>query len=311
MNSLVVNEALELLTFAFEQYSKPIIMSSFGKDSMVLLDLAERALGKKLPILFHREPFLPKKNQFADRIIAERGYTVFDYAPAGFTLFQNNGRTDIVRHYNVAKGKFAMLPLNIYDGDTMRGQLCGLDDFYHRPTSPVFEFPWDLVLIGHKSSDVDPTIGPVPLKVDLHKNVGGPDYLFPLRHFTHQDIWDYTFGSGLPYNTERYDGDLQDLPMKKYNNDYYPVCVRCMDRTQPAVVRCPKLNRDISNISKEIVYTSIDVGYIDNEQLHGSSPERRSDGADAKAEEPLHRSSPDETGPPKASRPGLIHATGS
>jgi hypothetical protein len=60
------------LTGVLVQYKNPAIMCSFGKDSMVMLHLM-RKFNLPLPIVFYRDPWFPKKYDFADRMIAEWG----------------------------------------------------------------------------------------------------------------------------------------------------------------------------------------------------------------------------------------------
>jgi hypothetical protein len=258
-----IEDATELLRKLLNLYKNPVVMSSFGKDSMVMLDLVKR-MGRKLPILFHHEPFFPKKLEFANSVILREGYTVYDYAPSETSIVKAHGVMEIVNWYSVGK-KFTYLPTGVKEPLPGEPYLCGLRDLYHKPTSSNFTFPWDLVLVGHKSSDVDPIQLDVLLKVDLKKNEGGPDYGFPLRHFTDEDVYQYHMEFKLPWNRYRYiKNDLpnvrkfEEFKSVTYNNDYYPACTRCMDPDGPASVICPLINKEISNISKELRHTVVE-----------------------------------------------------
>jgi hypothetical protein len=67
--------------------------------------------------------------------------------------------------------------------------VCGLQ-WLTRPKTLGGQWPWTTVFIGHKNSDVDPYEGPVPLKAD-QVQTAGVTAVFPLRHWTDEDVWDY------------------------------------------------------------------------------------------------------------------------
>lgn len=255
-------DAVDLIHSLLKQYKNPAIMSSFGKDSMVMMDLIQRNLGVKLPLIFHREPFFPEKLTFANSIISKGKYTVYDYPPSTVTLIKNGKEIEFVNWYHVGGNKYAYLPTGVTEPKSGEPFLCGLRDIYHKPISRGFAFPWDLVFVGHKSSDKDPMFGDVELHVDVKQNGQGPDYAFPLRHFTDEDIHTYTMHFDVPFNADRYytsgkypSAKFEEWKDRTFNNDYYPICTRCMDRDNPSHVHCPLVNLEISNISKELIYT--------------------------------------------------------
>lgn len=245
----------EVIARVLSVYKSPVVMSSFGKDSMVMLDILKR-VGIKLPILFHREPFFPAKLRFANEIIEREEYTVYDYPPSKTSLIKNHGKTELVSWYSVGT-KFAYLPTGLVQPESGRPFLCGYRDLYLKPLCARFIFPWDMAFIGHKSHDHDPIFGDIPLKVDVKANHEAPDYAFPLRHFTDADIWEYHERFGVPVNILRYDPDNghKERADLTFNNDYYPACIRCIDRDESTSVLCPLLGKEISNISSEVLYT--------------------------------------------------------
>jgi Phosphoadenosine phosphosulfate reductase family len=257
-----INAAQELIRQVILTYHKPIVMSSFGKDSMCLLDLIERT-GETLPILFHREPCQPSKYAFANSIIEQRGYTVHDYPPISTQVVKNGDKMDIVSRYQVGEKAFTWLGRGIRKPEPGKPFLCGLKDMYDKPVG-LFKYPWDVALVGHKNSDVDSILGPIPLKFDIKANPGACDFAYPLRHFTDADVWEYIEKFDVPYNQKRYNKEngYKDFPDITFNNDYYLACVKCMDRDEAEVVDCPRLGCQISNVSAEIRYIEPSVlGY--------------------------------------------------
>lgn len=281
----------ELLT----QYQRPAVLFSSGKDSLVLLHLVRAVAGDRvsglgsggaapsairhpldpIPVVFHREPWQPKRYEFADQLIRDWNLTVFDWPPEKTILAHANDHFSIFNLYQLAPGKHTALPIDCYElgswvSDLGSGEatpsairpqtpdakpqtplLCGLDVF-HRPKAQ-FTAPWDLYFHGHKSSDVDPLLGPIPLTVDIKRNDGCGDAAFVLRDWTDADVWEYITTQRVPWQTTRYelrpDGTRGESADKTLNPDYLAACTRCLDRRNPARVYCPKLRAYVNNVS--------------------------------------------------------------
>jgi hypothetical protein len=155
---------------ALEQSTAPVLLCSFGKDSMVLLHLL-RSMGLDLPIVFHRDPWFPHKYAFADRMIREWNLTVWDWQPVAVSLWHGKGIVAFTNHYQIGQKPTGepvtcCVPKNILPPVEGKPYLCGLADLMHRPTG-TFQYPWDMAFIGHKSSDQDQIAGRVPLHTDL------------------------------------------------------------------------------------------------------------------------------------------------
>jgi hypothetical protein len=190
-----------------------------------------------------------------------------------------------------------MVPKNIVEPKPGQPYLCGLADFLERPKGR-FDYPWRGVLIGHKNSDEDQIAGKVPLHVDVRPGADGePDAYFPLRWWTDKDVWEYTEECGLPVQGDRYakgsdgtDGsapEWRELEEKATNSDYWPACIKCIDRREGDVVRCPKLGgMATQNVSSRVLYVDIKPDYFgQRDQLeagHNSAPVIK--GADQKTE---------------------------
>jgi hypothetical protein len=237
------------------EFRHPAVLWSSGKDSMVLLHLIRRVT-KTLPVVFHREPWFPERYAFADSVIREWSLTVFDWPPERASLCHSRGHFSIFEFYQLAPGKHTGLPQDCYEpADPTQPMLCGLRDVLGRPKGQ-FTAPWDCFFHGHKSSDVDPLLGQIPLTVDLKLNTGAPAAAFVLRDWSDADIWEYIATQNVPYQATRYeqkpDGTWGEHADRQLNPDYLAACTRCMDRRNPATVFCPKLQRQINNIAHEL-----------------------------------------------------------
>lgn len=251
-----IDFACDLLRRAFAEFRRPAVMCSFGKDSLVALHLVRR-LRTDLPVIFHREPFHPAKYDYANRVIRDWDLTVYDYPPARTALQENAaGEIEVVGSYDCGGGRYCDLPTGIVEPRAGEPYLCALRDLMLKPRGS-FEYPWDLVVHGHKSADVDPFHGPVPLAADIGLNIGTATPVFPLRDWSDSDIWDYIEAYDLPIHTERYeyaDGRWTERADKTLNPDYFAACTACLHRSGgPAY--CPRLGCEVPNVAAQLPWT--------------------------------------------------------
>lgn len=243
---------------------KPAIMCSFGKDSMVLLNLVRETILKPVPVIFYRHPWFPAKWEFADEVIRSWGLTVHDYPPVAAGIKTKEGMLELVARYEFGKDGGMDIPINTLPPISRRSFICGLNDWVLRPKSGAITFPWTTAFMGHKSSDVDPFEGPVPLKT-VSVNIGGVEVVFPLRHWTDQDVWDYIEANRVPYDKRRYQ-DRAEVPDKWLNPDYIHACTRCMDpREKDDEIFCPKVGKKIPNVSAQVLRLQHRPDYIGDE----------------------------------------------
>jgi 3'-phosphoadenosine 5'-phosphosulfate sulfotransferase (PAPS reductase)/FAD synthetase len=273
-----IKDTLEFIAKCFAEFQRPVLLWSGGKDSMVLLYLL-KSMKRIPPVLFFEEPKFPRKFAFAHRIIESLNLEVHDYPPVRMSmLYGKNGIPSHVAEYHTGSKYTIILPRNIIeyeDGD--REYLCGLE-FLSRPTT-TYPFPWDLLLIGHKDVDEDQIFGRVPLKTRTVVRDEGPAYAFPLKNWTHDDVWDYTDSFGVPVQQSRYDQATRtEWKIKYYNSDYFPLCIRCVDaRRAGTQVSCPRFERSLVNISEQVRrfdekldYLELEEGYANTAAAGGS-----------------------------------------
>jgi hypothetical protein len=228
--------------------AQSILAVSFGKDSMVMLDIVRR-MGHNLPVVYwKRERHFPEKNRFANKATEALGLVVYDFPPVHTKLLRMKGKIEVVNYFAVSNTRTLAVPSGIVQPEEGKPSLCALSDMYLKPIG-VCQFPWDTLYVGHKDSDVDPLQGAVPLDCDEVKPEGSPRLVFPLRHFTDSDIWEYSRRFEVLQDTDRYTADGEDVT---FNNDYYPACTACLNPDNDAQVWCPKFNSQMPNISSEV-----------------------------------------------------------
>ena len=270
-------EAVTLIREAAEVADHPVAMLSFGKDSMVLADLIRTALepglngkhfprihGFPLPVVYYRDPWFPFKHEFADQVIRSWAMEVHDPPPMHAGVKTNPERLELVARYSFGTGVIDV-PKNTLAPIERREFVCGLNDWLLRPKAAIAPYPWDLVFIGHKSSDVDPFEGPVPLKDDVVLT-GNLQAVFPLRNWTDSDVWDYIEQRNIPYDRRRYQ-DREELADKWLNPDYLHACTACIDpRNKARTVHCPKLGTLVRNMGATVLRLQELPDYIQKEE---------------------------------------------
>lgn len=255
-------EAIRWIGKELQAYARPAVMVSFGKDSMVLLHLL-LSNGFNLPVLYYRDP-IAHKNKFADSVIHAWGLSVFSPpASARGILWGENLVPNLTSIYSTGYKSMMILPKNTEHGDG-----CGLA-WIEQPKGSM-QYPWDGVLHGHKDCDTDNVLGDVPLKERLAVREIGPDYLFPLKDWSDDDIWEYTEEHNLPIDTGRYE-NREDREDKTLNSDWLQCCIKCFDkRIKEDSVICPKLGKRIPKQNVWEVPHDLIPDYIEREVCLGT-----------------------------------------
>jgi 3'-phosphoadenosine 5'-phosphosulfate sulfotransferase (PAPS reductase)/FAD synthetase len=247
-----ISETLAGIAGALAGAARPAVLWSGGKDSTALLHLV-RGLRPDVEVILWRVPWLPAKWEFHERIARAWGLTVWDFPPAWSAVCHGNGRMDLMEAYQVgAQALVVARGTEVFD--PCGPWVCGRK-WLERPKAAGVEFPWDVVFHGHKSVDVDPCSGNVPLRVDVLEPVGCARIYYPLRDWSDEDVTAYSLENGVPWDGNRYelaDGVLRSLADKNLNSDYYHACMRCIDRREGPVVRCPLSGLDVENLSGRV-----------------------------------------------------------
>jgi hypothetical protein len=243
-------------------FNNPAIACSFGKDSLVLLHLIVKKMGYKMPVIFWKESFCPKKYAYANRIIEDWDLQVIDYPVGATGVFKKNGVMELVNYYTIG-GKFMMMPMEVCEPKDGEPLLCGLRDIVEKPKG-AFAFPYDLLFMGHKGSDVDPCHGAVPLHADINISRNAASTAYPMKDWSDEDVWNYIESEDLPIHHERYeksDGKWQQKADRTYNHHYFPACVKCLDPEMPRAVHCPKMNLLVPNVSEQYLVPEPQFNY--------------------------------------------------
>lgn len=237
----------------FKQNPYGVIAWSGGKDSMVLLHIM-RSMGIELPLIFFREPWQPRKYKFHDKLIQDWGLIVHTWHPQKCTFQQTDDEFEIQNYYQ-ANNTILTCPTGIVEPQEGLPFTC-IHDIASRPKQhQLFINKMDCVWIGHKGCDSDPILGgDAGTRIDARILPDMATMYFPLKDWSHDDIWEYIEEYDVPYDSDRYeklDGKWGEKRDKSHNVDYVHACAKCVDSRPdaPRFVDCPKLKMKIENIS--------------------------------------------------------------
>ncbi len=230
-----IQTALALLEPVLLQARRPVVLCSFGKDSIVLLHLCLRI--RQVPVLFFRFAQFHEKHLHAYQVMKDWNLEVYDMWPESATYYQSGSFFEVLHAYPTGNQGH----IHLFSGirayrETDARYLCAVQDLLHRPMA-TSEYPWDVTIHGHKGTD-DPELGASGAITHPVSQLGGTRLVVPFTDWTDEDIWAYIRHYNLPYDRQRY--DAQD---ETTSPDKYPTCYRCLDGAyRGALVPCPTLN---------------------------------------------------------------------
>lgn len=236
--------ALDLVGEQLALAKNPIVLCSFGKDSIVLLHLCLRF--RKVPVIFFRFAKFHEKHQHALKVMQQWDLEAYDMWPEIVTEYQHGEFFEVLHGYRVSEQAHIYLFSGIRKRRDDEGRyLCAVEDLLARPRSFAHTYPWDVTFHGHKGTD-DPEIGATGTIDQVVSQFGSTRLVVPFTDWSDDDIWTYIKQYDLPYDHQRYEErDEATSP------DKYPTCYRCLDtQRRGEIVDCPKYERPIQNIAR-------------------------------------------------------------
>ena len=251
-----IDSALIHIDNTLKARSVPFILWSGGKDSMALLHLVTKKYGRKMPVVFFREPWQPHKYAFQNRIIEDWGLEAYTFHPRNSALQQTDDEFEVQNFYWLNETLYTC-PSGIVPPEEGKPWVCSLD-MLERPKQANMWAKWDVGFVGHKSCDSDPIYGgDAGTRIDCMINPGGIMASYPMRDWSHDDVFQYCEDNDVPIQIDRYEkvgGTWNERADKTSNCDYVHACTACVDSRDSAdkFVHCPKLNMRVMNVSANI-----------------------------------------------------------
>lgn len=235
--------ALALIGDQLSKAQRPIVLCSFGKDSIVLLHLCLRF--RNVPVLYFKFPKFHEKSDHAFKVAKDWDLEVFDMWPTTVDDYQHGEFFEILHGYRTGPNNFLYLASGIRKRRDEEGRyLCAIDDLIGRPRSFDHTYQWDVTFHGQKGTDDIEFGASAPITQPVSE-LGRTRLVVPFTDWTDADIWTYIRKYDVPYDRARY-----DLANEATSPDKFPTCYRCLDNTLGAVVDCPKAQASLVNLSK-------------------------------------------------------------
>lgn len=184
----MIDEIQEYIRCQLGESRHPVLLSSFGKDSVLLLHLTIPI--KNVPVVWFRN----KLNVYAEKVIKDLNLTVYTYPPIDQYLLPNETGYTLVSEYSVGEARLPMLT-DIVEGE---GEL---ELNPHR--MGIFQYPWNLSLYGMKRCDSHPIIG---RPLDQVMTLGPTRLVAPLYGLTDEQVFEMLDSLGVEPPKE--DGDM-------------------------------------------------------------------------------------------------------
>ncbi|HWT01210.1 MAG TPA: hypothetical protein VN256_13255 [Pyrinomonadaceae bacterium] len=223
----MLSKARQVIREALEAAESPAVLSSFGKDSMLLLTLA-REVRPDIPVIWFR----PENQKFAKRMILEMDLEAWSWEPSDVYVLPNENGLSLIREQSFGTQNFPVL-LDVEHGDKCVG-----DVFPER--TPVLFPHFDVLLIGYKESDYHWTLGGSGFCPGDGWQLGKAKVYAPLRSYTDEQVWAATKELNVPVDEERYFNDGPDP-------DTLSCCSRCLQAGAEKVF-CPKAQVEIETV---------------------------------------------------------------
>lgn len=230
-------------------------MVSFGKDSLVLIDILSRYGVKNVLYLEDDDEVVDREHIMA---------TCNHYALNVYRMNRGRGMFFVAQDQPlwlafpfVSDRHFTPIPTNMIsyeDGHT--GEFHCVDEMLYADRGSPLSIQPTLIFSGFKRSDVTAkgcltyanVLSPEALVAHMERMSAlteiapGLPLALPLLDWSDKDVWSYLKTWEIPWSTKVYDDDGHRRPTD------IQWCFRCHDPRQPSLVACPKVNRPVLNL---------------------------------------------------------------
>jgi predicted phosphoadenosine phosphosulfate sulfurtransferase len=251
-----VIDACSRIRRLLDRVERPALMCSFGKDSLVLVDLLARFKVRDVMYLENIDEIVDETYNAA--LVARYDLRV-RWLPRGRgVLFFVRGAAQFFCYPFLSTQTMLPVPMALtpWEGD---GEYLCVDDELRAIHGTVSPLTFDGLFFGQKRCDLLDGGGAclpwfpmlsAETQANYHARMtpAGPFWALnemqacsPLYDWSQDDVWEYIEAHKLPTSAKVYDGRTRRLHEHR-------ACYRCHDPSLPAKVMCPKIRHAITNL---------------------------------------------------------------
>jgi 3'-phosphoadenosine 5'-phosphosulfate sulfotransferase (PAPS reductase)/FAD synthetase len=224
-----MERARQIIKEALSRAEHPAVLSSFGKDSVLLLKLVHE-VRPDAEVIWFRSGLTPEQGRFAKAQILAQDLSVWSWLPSDAYVLPNGEGLTLVREQAFGPHRLPVL-MDVEDGERC------VFDFPKERTLELYPH-FDVLLMGYKDSDSHEVLGGSGFCPADGWPLGEAKVYAPLRHMTDTDVWAAIKSLGVAYDEKRYDEGGADP-------DTYRACSECLKEGESATVYCPKTGERI------------------------------------------------------------------
>jgi hypothetical protein len=232
----------------------PRVMSSFGKDSLAVIDLA--AQFNIRDVLYIQDLDEVYDEEYIQWVIGHYSLSVTRCALGRAIFLPFKDQPLFMSFPFVNQRAVTPIPTTMRRWEGTGRYVC-LDDELRTTRGIVSPVDTDFLIIGFKLSDVEKATCPVPhdklplearnarrntiaKKGPCFELAPGVPAVAPLFWWSDDEVWDYLERHGLPVSARTYDGHTKREPSARW-------CTRCHDPHASSLMWCPKVQTEILN----------------------------------------------------------------
>lgn len=250
-----IDQAHAYILDALSTAAKPMVMVSFGKDSLVLIDLLA-AHGVKA-VLYLEDDDEVIDRPFIQSVVDRYGLSVTRMNRGRGMFFVVKDQPLFLAFPFVSRQHFTPVPTNMIPYTSSCQDFQCVDEMLSNERGAVLpSYDPDFVFCGFKKTDVNAkgcltflnllgadVVNDRLARISALTEIApGLPLCLPLLHWTDDQVWAYLKDRGLPWSHEVYDAAGQRRPTEKQ------WCFRCHDPRESSIVFCPKLGRNVLNL---------------------------------------------------------------
>lgn len=236
-----IANAKDIMRNACSDEHRSVIFSSFGKESLVLIQLADE-LGLNTDVGYFELGFASEKHAFARYRVNSLGDRVFRLVPFRTVTIAGADNTSLGYQFRLTTGDVITIAGATFDESNRQEVECAIERGLIRYEFTAPTYNWNSIVCGRRSSERDVTVGDLFWPSTLYRMEFGAKISMPLLNWSDSDVMNFLQSRAIQIDWRRYQKHgrhIVERPDKTYSPDHVNCCCRCASVGRGAAVLCP------------------------------------------------------------------------